>query len=148
MPCVSFQYDPRVGPVSQVGIWPPKFRPTLGPTSATSMKFYNALFDTGASCTCISAQVISDLTLSPSGKQAVGGVHGSQATNEYQFQVVMAFPNTSPGPGGVVQANAIVRLVTGVEFIPPPGYDVLLGRDIICGGTFSLGFDNRAVFCL
>ncbi len=51
-----------------------------------------ALIDTGGSHTCISANVIKDLGLSPRGKQPAYGVHGAGSTNSYQFQVGFMFP--------------------------------------------------------
>jgi hypothetical protein len=106
-----------------------------------------ALIDTGASCTCISAKVISDLSLAPMGKQPVGGVHGSRPTNAYQFQVGFVFPQ-SQTPGGAVNANVMSFLVNGIECIPQPGFEVLLGRDVICSGAFTLSFDGYAVLSL
>ena len=38
--------------------------------------------------------------------------------------------------------------VNGIEFIPLPGFDVLLGRDILCQGTFVMSFDGHATLCL
>jgi len=88
-----------------------------------------ALIDTGASCTCVSAKVIQDLSLAPIGKQPVGGVHGHQPTNLYQFQVVIVFPQSQLA-SGLMNANLSFHPVSGAEFVPPtPGiFDVLLGR--------------------
>jgi predicted aspartyl protease len=108
---------------------------------------YMALIDTGASCTCISAKVIRDLGLNPIGKQPVGGVHGSQATNAYQFLTGIVFPQ-SVSAAGIMNATVMTFPVTGVEFVPPGAFDVLLGRDIICQGHFSMSFSGQAVLCL
>lgn len=37
---------------------------------------------------------------------------------------------------------------TGIEFALPGGFDVLLGGDVICRGTFELSFDGHAMLCL
>jgi hypothetical protein len=51
---------------------------------------------------------------------------------------------TSPG----IRIMAIP--VMGTEFVPPPGtaFDILLGRDILCRGVFSMSFDGHGVFSL
>jgi hypothetical protein len=109
------------------------------------MKMYMALIDTGASCTCISNKVIKDLGLTPSGKEQTFGVHGIGATNSYQFQIGLMFPQ-GQHPSGAVQASIAATPVNGIEFIPPGGgFDVLLGRDIICTGAFSMSFDGHAI---
>jgi hypothetical protein len=148
MPSVSITYNPSVGPLVQVAIWGPNYRPTQPPSSASplQMNMYSALVDTGASCTCISQKVIQAVGLSPIGKQQVGHALGPSATNSYQFQVVFAFPQ-SQGPSGTMQATLTVHLVMGLEFVPQPGstFDVLLGRDIICKGIFNMSFDGHAI---
>lgn len=149
MPCLSIQYNPKIGPLVQVAIWPPDFKPQqqTGTADALKIAFYMALIDTGASCTCISPKVVRDLKIPPIGKQPVSGVHGNNSTNAYQFQVVLAFPQ-APQPSGIMQANVMATLVTGVEFVPPSAFDVLLGRDILCSGSFSMSFDGHALLCV
>lgn len=151
MPCLSIPYNPRIGPLIQLAIWPPGYAPPSAMVPGTAplqVSLYTALIDTGASNTCISAKVIADLGLSPSGKVAVGGVHGSQATNGYQFQVAIVFIQGPPSATGAVLTNAHVTPVSGVEFIPSGAFDVLLGRDVICMGSFTMTFDGHATLCL
>jgi hypothetical protein len=114
------------------------------------MTLYMALIDTGASSTCISQKVINDLSLSPIGKVQAGHAQDIGPANQYQFQVVFAFPVGAPTPAGVTQTQLMPMLVTGIEFIPQPGsaYDVLLGRDILCRGVFSMSFDGHASFSI
>jgi hypothetical protein len=109
-----------------------------------NLQYYMALMDTGASHTAISAKVISDLSLSPMGKQPVGGVHGSHPTNLYQFQVGLVFPQSQMATG-VVQANITTFPTNGTEFINTGyAFDVLLGRDVLCRGLFAMSFDGHA----
>jgi hypothetical protein len=112
------------------------------------MTLYMALADTGASSTCISQKVIHDLNLSPIGKVQAGHAQGIAAVNQYQFQVVFAFPLGAPTPTGLMPTQIVPMLTTGIEFVPRPGspYDVLLGRDILCRGVFSMSFDGHASF--
>jgi Aspartyl protease len=110
-----------------------------------------ALLDTGASSTCISQKVINDLSLTPIGKVPAGHAQGiAAAVNQYQFQVVFAFPIGAPTPTGITPTQIMPNAVTGIEFVPQPGspYDVLLGRDILCRGVFTMSFDGHATFSI
>ena len=148
MPCLSIQFNPKVGPVLQVLVWKPGFVPSPG-TAVTPMKAntYNALIDTGASCSCISDKVIKAEGLAPSGKYPVGGLHGSHPTNAYRFQISIPFLQGQHA-GGAIAANLATFQCNGVEFIPSPGIDVLIGRDILCTGSFTMSFDGHATLSL
>jgi hypothetical protein len=148
MPSLSIQFNPKVGPVVQVLIWKPGFvPPPQNPGTPMSVSGYNALIDTGASCSCVSAKVINAEGLVPSGKQQVGGVHGNQHTNAYRFQLMIPFVQAQ-GVSGAVTANIVGFNINGIEFIPPPNIDVLLGRDVLCTGAFSMSFDGHATLSL
>lgn len=148
MPCLSITYNPKVGPLIQVMIWKVGATPASGsPTQPSSATTYQALIDSGASCSCVSDKVIKAEGLVPSGKQPVGGVHGNQATNAYQFILGIPFVQ-SQHVGGAIAANVIGFPINGVEFVPMPGFDVLLGRDVICRGSLTMTFDGHATLCL
>ncbi|MGH6838114.1 MAG: aspartyl protease family protein [Methylocella sp.] len=148
MPCLSIQYNPKIGPIIQVLVWKPGFAPPQG-TGAAPMQAstYNALIDTGASCSCVSDKVIKTEGLVPSGKQQVSGLHGSRPTNAYRFQLVIPFIQ-SQHVGGQVTANVLLFNINGIEFVPMPNIDVLVGRDILCTGTFTMAFDGHATLSL
>jgi hypothetical protein len=99
--------------------------------------------------TCISSKVVQDLSLKPSGKQPIGHAQGSTSTNQYQFQVAFIFPQTVIA-SGAMQAQVIGMMLTGAEFVAPPGgvFDVLPGRDVLGRGVFSMSFDGHAIFSL
>lgn len=149
MPCLSIPYNPSVGPQLQLAVFPPGYNPPQAPAgpNPTNVSLYTALVDTGASCTCVSAKVISDIGLMPSGKIPVGGVHGSQAANQYQFIAALIFGQMQ-APNGAVLANMHAYTVLGVEFVPNGNFDVLLGRDILCRGVFTMSWDGHATFCV
>jgi hypothetical protein len=50
----------------------------------------------------------------------------------------------------VVPSQVLAIPVIGVEFMPQPGsgFDMLLGRDILCRGVFSMSFDGHAIFSI
>ena len=108
---------------------------------------YNALIDTGASCSCVSDKVIKAEGLIPSGKQAVSDLHGTQSTNAYSFQIAFPFVE-SQSRGGTVSTNVLVFDINGIEFVPLPNIDVLVGRDIICKGVFVMSFDGHATLSM
>jgi hypothetical protein len=138
-------YNPKVGPLLQVAIFETGFSPQPGNVaSPLKPNFYPALLDTGASCTCITAKVIKDVGLLPTGKQQVGGVHGVGTTNAYSFQVGLVFPQSQLS-SGIMNVNMSLHQVNGVEFSSIDGFEVLLGRDILCLGIFSMSFDGHAI---
>ena len=92
-------------------------------------------------------KVIKSEGLVPSGKQQVGGVHGSQSTNAYRFQIVIPFVQ-GQNVAGAVTANIVSFNINGVEFIKLPNIDVLIGRDILCTGAFAMSFDGHATLSL
>ena len=148
MPSLSIRFNPKVGPLLQVFVWKPGFvPPPANPTTPMAANGYNALLDTGASCSCVSDKVIKTEGLIPSGKQQVGGVHGSQSTNAYRFQIAIPFVQ-GQAVTGAVSANIVAFNINGVEFIPLPGIDILIGRDILCVGTFTMSFDGHATLSL
>jgi predicted aspartyl protease len=63
---------------------------------------YMALVDTGASSSCISPRVVTDLGLQPFGKIPVSGVHGAVPTNVYQFVVGFVIPQRRHPTGQIV----------------------------------------------
>lgn len=150
MPCLAFAYNPVVGPIIQVAIFPFNFTPSSSSPGQNPVPiiFYNALIDTGTSCTCISAKVCNEQKLTPIGKQTVAGVHGMNAVNQYQFQVGVPFGQGQVSPSGTSNVSFSIHSTVGVEVIPSAAFDVLLGRDILCMGVLTLGFDGHGMLCL
>jgi hypothetical protein len=108
MPSLWIRFNPKVGPILQVSVWKPGFVPPQGsPAAPTNANLYNALLDTGASCSCVSDKVIKTELLVPSGKQQVGGVNGSQSTNAYRFQIAVPFVQ-GQNAAGSFNANFMV----------------------------------------
>lgn len=146
MPCIAAPYNPKVGPLLQLAIFPPQVA-LLGSSPEEKHNYYMALIDTGASSTCVSAKVVSEVGLAPTGKIPVVGVHGSTPVNTYQFSVGFVIPQAQDATGAII-ANITAFPVDGIEFANPDcGFDVLLGRDILCRGQFSLTFNGQFVVC-
>jgi Aspartyl protease len=157
MPCIWGQHNGSqlicavaILPVGAISAPAPQGAPYLGPVSATQ-----ALIDTGATTTCISASLASALQLQPIGKVAIHGVAGIAYHNNYLFHVAFPFalpPSTPPPPGlpppqpGQVQGQVFVfpKIIQGPELrvSPTAGFRVLLGMDIICSGSLVVQGGN------
>jgi len=104
---------------------------------------YQALIDTGASSTCLSAKVVSEAGLVPTGKTMMQGATGASATNQYSFGVGFPF-NQRVEPSGTATFDMEVKAVQGLEFASAGGaFEILLGRDIICQGVLTLSWDGH-----
>ena len=102
-----------------------------------------ALVDTGASVTCVSNNAAQKVGLQPSGKTMMSGSTGQGAVDQYTFGVGFII-GAQQNPGGTISGNISVHLVQGCEFTNHGfGFDVLLGRDIICKGGLALTFDGH-----
>lgn len=122
--------------------------------AGSSIQIFQALVDTGATGTAISANVATKVGLQPSGKMQVYGVSGSQYHNYYMFHVgflVGTVTQTQGGAAGQFQGQVSVfnDVIQGAELaLGQGGFEVLLGMDILGkgslavegGGTFSFSF--------
>lgn len=141
MPILAGNYNPNVGAIIQIAILPidliqnsdgsPKPPPQ-------NIPFFNALIDTGASCTCVSANAAQQAKLVPTGKAPMAGATGSTAKNKYAFGAGFMI-NAKQDASGAVGGDLFLMQVNGMEFDNHGGtFDVLLGRDIICKGVFTM----------
>jgi hypothetical protein len=146
MPCLSGNYNPAVGVIVQVAIFDQSQLAVLQvqpPASPSNVTMFAALVDTGASVTCISANVVQKLGLLPSGKTSMSGSTGAAAVDQYTFLVGFIF-SAQQGPTGLVSGQVNVHLVQGCEFTNHGfGFDVLIGRDILCKGSLHMSFDGH-----
>jgi len=95
----------------------------------------NALWDTGASRSCISKDVVNSLNLVALGKQQMQTPAGSSTANTYQIDVLL--PNNVTVPDVVVCDSEIGAF----------GIGALIGMDIINLGDFAVSnFNNQTVF--
>jgi Aspartyl protease len=152
MPCISGNYNPAVGIIVQIAILPQSqlsaLQMTGQPVSPPNITMFAALLDTGASVTCISKNVVQKLGLQPSGKTSMSGSTGAQTVDQYAFLVGFIF-GAQQAPTGAVSGQLSVNLVQGCEFTNHGfGFDVLIGRDILCKGTLNMSFDGHFVLAL
>lgn len=100
--------------------------------------FYNgkavsgvALWDTGATGSCISDQKVKDLELVPTGKITMTTPQGKTEENTYLVDIVL--PNNVTVQGVVVNGSRIGE----------QGLDLLIGMDIISMGDFVISQPSR-----
>src|SRR6266542_1862626 len=138
MPCLSGRYDPRVGPIVNVGVTTPgAFAPGK---AAPGVNTFPALIDTGASTTCISLAVAQATGLQAIGLRPMISATHSVPVSVYLADLVMPF-------GG---AGFVVRGIQLMEFTPHAStpFQILLGRDILCEGSLTMRFDGHFTLCL
>ena len=100
------------------------------PAAITADKYppskpFTAIWDTGATNTAITQNVVDACGLKPLSMTMVGGVHGAQLAEVYLVNVML------PNSVGVKQ----VRVTKGTLAV---GTDVLIGMDIITLGDFAI----------
>jgi hypothetical protein len=154
MPCIAGNYNPAVGIILQVAILPQeeltaiRASPQEQPPKSPDLRMFAALVDTGASVTCISSNVVQKLGLQPSGKTNMSGSTGQNIVDQYTFVVGVLIP-TQQSPTGAISGQLAAHLVQGCEFVSHGfGFDVLVGRDILCKGALSLSFDGHYVLSM
>jgi hypothetical protein len=110
-----------------------------------NLTMFAALLDTGASVTCVSNNVVQAIGLQPSGKTSMSGSTGQSTVEQYTFLVGFVF-GTQQTPTRAVSGQLNLHLVQGCEFVSHGfGFDVLIGRDILCKGRLSISFDGHYV---
>lgn len=146
MPCISGSYHPNVGPLIQVAVFSASKELLSGEIPKTlQVKTYSALIDTGATNTCISSKVAEELKLQPRGKINMSGTTGTRPVD--QFSIFIGFLlNRQQGPEGDKFDIGALQSVQACQFDNSGfAFDLLLGRDIICKGSFSMSFDGHFI---
>ena len=145
MSCLSGEYNPDIGVLLQVGIVPGGTSGAVqrpeGTRDAVAIRgsSVSALVDTGASRTAIASKLATELGLEPDGKFQVRGVTGAKMVNSYTVDFVLRF-----GPQSMVVNNFEVLEFDSGNF----PYQVLLGRDVLCRGVFTMDFAGRFTFSI
>jgi len=139
MPCLSGSFSASTGPLINVGVLQPGVL-TPSPSPTAQVTTFPALIDTGASATCISPNVAQTVGLQPIGMRSMTSATHSVPVNVYLTDLLLPFG----------QAGYLVSGTQAMEFAPTGGspFQILLGRDILCRGTFTLSFDGHFTFSL
>ena len=108
-----------------------KVRPAPPPEKT---KTYRAIWDTGATNTCVTPKVVADLNLFPSGKTTILGVTSKEEASTYFIS--LGLPNKT--------GFSTIRVVEARNI---QGADVLIGMDVITMGDLAISnFNNQTVF--
>lgn len=162
MPSLSVTYNPIIGPLLTLILTPPavlaRGMHAVAQTdvSATPLNVHAALalVDTGASITSVTEDLARTVGLPLIGKRLIGTASGAWAANIYLADIAIPFSNLPVGPPGqplpATNVTAAPMLnIPVLEFkTSSPRFNMLLGRDILCRGIFSMGFDGRITFSL
>lgn len=142
MPAVHLNI-PAGGPLilTVIGVSVPRLHAlqTAGITAPTA-GVGTFLIDTGASCTCVDTQLISNLGLQPTGRVAIstpstgGGSHFCD-----QFDISLFIQGVNGSPGHLVSALPVVA-----THLKAQGIDGLIGRDVLKNCTFI--YNGTAAF--
>lgn len=134
MPRFNGQYTPDQGALLKVGV-----SASINSAQRKTLH-YDALLDTGSRLTCVASTVVKDLHLERFGKIKLISALGENTVNTYLVDLEILFPSTS----------SLVRNLLMPEFIPPPepGYEILIGRDIISLGTLHMAPQGDFSFTL
>ena len=96
-------------------------------------RMWTAVWDTGATGSCISNRIVRDLNLLPIGKTTIGTANGVIDVNRYLIDI--GLPN-----GVTIKNNLVVCSDFGDD-------DVIIGMDIITKGDFSItNVNNKTTF--
>jgi Aspartyl protease len=139
MPCLSGQFNPHSGILLNIVVLPPG-RVGPGTPISSPVTAFPALVDTGASSTCISPQVVQAVGLHSVGMQPM--ISATQTIPVPVYLVDLLFPF---GTAGLLQAG-----ITVMEFAASPNslFQILLGRNILYRGVFTMSFDGHFTFSL
>lgn len=135
MPCLSGHFDPAQGIFINVTIAKPgKITPTV-PLSNLKLPTFTALVDTGATRTCISKTAAGVAELVATGKLPVISATQTVAMDVYLADLLLQFGNL----------GHLIKNIQIMEFNCPPTspFQLLLGRDILTRGIFTMSFDGH-----
>ena len=97
---------------------------------------YSAIWDTGATNTCVTTRVVNECALTPITMADVTGIHGTERSNVYLIDVYL--PNKVVVRG--IQALEVAALAEKQD-------DVLIGMDILVLGDFAVSnFQGKTTF--
>lgn len=133
----------RVGFIAANGKLPAQLRDD-------DIHFCDALVDTGASATCISSTVASNLKLEPSGKTDLLTARGKVEVNVYDIRPAILLPMTTIGKDSKKIKKDAIQIFSPVRSpeinLSGTSYSALIGWDILKQGVFVVSPDGHYSF--
>lgn len=136
MPSLKGTFDPKIGLIIRIGVAKPNsfgFQ-QAGPPNVERV---DALLDTGASRTCVTAEVARRVGLPVIGKRPITSVHGKKSVNWYDADLLLFFDEPH-GRSDLTSETQLVEFVSG-----SPHFEALLGRDVLCKCDFRMTKDHQ-----
>ena len=149
MPVISGNYQNKQGVLVRVII-----QPILPENSSEEIHrnfaLYMALFDTGASSTCISDKVVAEQRLDSLGKTPLISATESKPTDVYTIELGFPLNLTQKEEAGEIGGEAaFFHDLRVVRFNNErSGFDVLIGRDVIGHGVLNISCDGHFTFAI
>lgn len=140
MPSLSGRFDPNIGVLINLGVAPANTLGNLTVPSAVSVTTFPALVDTGATLTCISPSLATAIGVNPIGMRPMVSATHSVPTNVFLVDLVLPF-----GANSLILPSVQVMEFNAGNTTP---FQVLIGRDIICRGVFTMSFDGHFSFSI
>ncbi len=138
MPCIEGSYTAYLGPLVSIGVVPGGEN---NPASSGSAPTFQALIDTGAQGTCISPAIVAALRLQPIGMRKIFTALGTQeAVSTYLIDLILTFSSGAPW--------RYLLPVTELRVDDKHPFQALLGRDVLCLGTFVMSAGGHYTLCL
>ena len=127
-----------------------RFEDRLDPqwlSKPANMQVLRALIDTGAQGTCITPSAADKLGLEPVGTFRVHGVGGAKLHRYYLFKVGFVDLQTTELGYRSPKFHVFDKEIQGAEFdCGDAEFDVLLGMDILSGGTLTIANSGHFKF--
>jgi hypothetical protein len=142
VPHLTGQLNRSVGPLVRLGVRQAQPFTAVGVLQALpANQIFTALIDSGASHTCVSPAVVAAVGLPVAGIVQVGSAtHQGQLRNMYVADVALILPIV----------NWWFPNLQVIDFTPQANspYEMLLGRDILCKGSFHMSPDGHFTFSI
>jgi hypothetical protein len=114
--------------------WGPHFNVNASPALPAGLEKFAAVWDTGASRSCISRRVVEACGLSPAGRATIAGHKGEFKSDVYRVNILL--------PNSIVFTNV---LVSGLQHVACG--EAIIGMDIISQGDLAISNVNgRTLF--
>jgi hypothetical protein len=144
MPSIRRKFDPTIGPIIQIGIAQPD---SFAQRTDLDVVGVDALLDTGAARTCITAEVARRAGLRVLGKTPISSVHGVKDANVYYADLMLFFGESLYGSAASIRIDgyhepkvAVIEFVTNSRH-----FSALIGRDVLCKCEFLMTKDGYFV---
>ena len=151
MSCLAFNYNPEVGPLINAIVFSVTKDLLVDlshiPKNLKDFKIYRALIDTGAAFTAVSDKIIKESKLKQRGEIELYPAFGKPEICKTFFAFIGFVSNTR----NPIINNDPVRIgqILSVEAcnFNNPSFDLIIGRDILCQGCFTMSHDNHFTIC-